>query len=87
MGVAGSYLMARLKNSEHDVTLFDLEKDPHEEHNIATENPVIVNSMEEILKTSDFCFLPSKNSSWSSSDLISSFKELDAFALSRIASE
>ncbi|EPA06302.1 hypothetical protein BG20_I2382, partial [Candidatus Nitrosarchaeum limnium BG20] len=30
MGVAGSYLMARLKNSEHDVTGY--ERSPQERH-------------------------------------------------------
>ncbi len=36
-------------DSLKNVTLFDLEHDPKEENNIASNNPSIVNSMEEIL--------------------------------------
>lgn len=39
------------KNPQENITLFDLENDPHEEKNIAKTNPQIIEEMEQILMT------------------------------------
>ena len=37
------------KNPKENITLFDLDNDPHEEKNIAKTNPQIIEEMEQIL--------------------------------------